>query len=195
MEKLVLASNNEHKVIEYKLMLDKYEILTLKDIGFYEEIEENGQTFLENALIKARAVNKFLKEKGLDYDILADDSGLCVPSINNEPGIHSARYSGNHDAKACRDKLRKNLVGKDKKAFFVTVIVLYHMDGSYIYKEGKSYGTIIDEERGDTSFGYESIFLSDDLGKTYGEATREEKNQVSHRFRALEQLKNELESK
>ena len=190
--KIVLASNNEHKVLEYKLMLKNYEVLTLNDIGYYDDIEENGSTFLENALIKARAVSEFLKEKGLDYDILADDSGCCVPSLNGEPGIHSARYAEDHNYKANRDKLIKNLKGKDKKAYFVTVIVLYHSDGSYIYKEGRTYGEIIEEERGDTSFGYESIFLSDDLGKTFGEATREEKNSISHRSRALEQIVKEL---
>ena len=192
--KIVLASNNAHKVLEYKLLLNDYEILTLKDIGFYDDIEETGSTFLENALIKAKVVSEFLKEKGLDYDVLADDSGCCVPTLNGEPGIYSARYAGNHDAKANRAKLIANLKGKDPKAYFITVIVLYHIDGSYIYKEGKTYGKIIDEERGDTSFGYEALFLSDDLGKTFGEATREEKNSVSHRFRALEQIREELKA-
>jgi len=192
MKKIVIASNNKHKIEEYKLMLNEYEILTLEDIGFEDDIEETGTTFLENAFIKAKTVSEFIKKKGLKYDVLGDDSGCCVPSLNNEPGIYSARYAGNHDFKANRNKLIQNLKNKDHKAYFITVIVLYHIDGSYTYKEGKTYGEIIDEERGDTSFGYESIFLSDDLNKTFGEATTLEKNKVSHRSRALAQIKEEL---
>jgi len=192
MKKIVLASNNKHKVKEFKEILDDCEILTLEEIGFYDEIEETGTTFLENALIKAKTVSEYLKEHSLNYDVLADDSGCCVPSLNGEPGIYSARYAGDHDVKANRRKLIENLKGKDHKAYFNATIVLYHMDGSYIYKEGRTYGEIIEEERGDTSFGYDSIFLSDDLGITFGEADSEAKNKVSHRFRALEQIKREI---
>jgi len=191
--KVVLASNNEHKVLEYKLMLADYDILTLNDIGFVGDIEENGNTFLENALIKAKTISEFLKSKGLNYDVLADDSGLCCLGLDLKPGIYSARYAGNHNAKANRDKVIKDLEGKDHHAYFNTTIVLYHADGTYIFADGKTYGEIINEERGDTSFGYEAIFLSDDLGKTFGEATREEKNKVSHRARALENLIKELD--
>ena len=189
--KIVLASNNEHKIKQFKYMLN-CDIMTLKEIGFDEEIEENGSTFLENALIKAKRVSEYLKEKGLSYDVIADDSGLCVPSLNGAPGIYSARYSGDHNSKANRDKVIADLKGKDHRAYFMTTVVLYHPDGTYIYKEGKTTGEIIDEERGDTSFGYECIFLSDDLHKTFGEETIEEKNRVSHRARALEGLKEEL---
>lgn len=192
MKKIVLASNNKHKVKEFKEILNDCEILTLEEIGFYDEIEETGTTFLENALIKAKTVSEYLKEHSLNYDVLADDSGCCVPSLNGEPGIYSARYAGDHDVKANRRKLIENLKGKDHKAYFNATIVLYHMDGSYIYKEGRTYGEIIEEERGDTSFGYDSIFLSDDLGITFGEADSEAKNKVSHRFRALEQIKREI---
>lgn len=192
MKKIVLASNNKHKVKEFKEILDDCEILTLEEIEFYDEIEETGTTFLENALIKAKTVSEYLKEHSLNYDVLADDSGCCVPSLNGEPGIYSARYAGDHDVKANRRKLIENLKGKDHKAYFNATIVLYHMDGSYIYKEGRTYGEIIEEERGDTSFGYDSIFLSDDLGITFGEADSEAKNKVSHRFRALEQIKREI---
>ncbi len=193
MKKIVLATNNKHKVKEFKMMLDKYEILTLEDIGFLNDIEETGTTFLENALIKAKAVSNYLKEKGLDYDVLADDSGLCCLALNLEPGIYSARYAGNHDFKANRAKLIEDLKDKDHRAYFNSTIVLYHSDGTYIHKDGQTYGEIIEDERGDTSFGYECIFLSDDLKKTFGEATKEEKNQVSHRYRALIQIKKELD--
>ena len=193
MKKIVIASNNKHKVKQIKSLLNNYEILTLEEIGFNDEIEETGSTFLENALIKARAISNYLKEKGLVYDIIADDSGLCIPSLNGAPGVYSARYSGDHDFKANRDKLIADLKGKDHKGYFMSTIVLYHPDNTFIYKEGKTYGEIIEEERGDNSFGYECIFLSDDLNKTFGEATLEEKNKISHRARALEQLKKELD--
>ena len=192
MRKIVLASNNEHKVLEFKMMLDRYEILTLEDIGFYGDIEETGATFLENALIKARTISEYLKMKDLDFDVIADDSGCCALALDGAPGVYSARYAVDHDFKANRAKLIENLKGKDHTAYFNSTIVFYHPDGTYIYKEGRTYGTIIEEERGDTSFGYECIFLSDDLNKTFGEATKEEKNMVSHRARALEELKKEL---
>ncbi len=190
MKKIVLASNNKHKIKEFKEILKDIEILILNDIEYFEEIEETGETFLENALIKASTISRYLKDKGLDYDVISDDSGLCCEALNGAPGIYSARYAGGHDnAKANRDKLIKELAGKDKTAYFNCTIVLYHIDGTYDYKVGKTYGKIIDEEIGDTSFGYDCIFLSDDLNKTFGEASSEEKNKVSHRYRALEQIK------
>lgn len=190
MKTIVLASNNKHKIKEVKDILGDINILTLNDIGYLEDIEETGNTFLENALIKAKTISEYLKEKGLDYDVLSDDSGTCCKALNLEPGIYSARYAGIHgDDKANRDKLIENLKDKDRSAYFNCTLVLYHIDGTYEYKEGKTYGKIIDEERGDTSFGYDCIFLSDDLNKTFGEATSEEKNGVSHRSRALSQIK------
>lgn len=189
MKKIVLASNNKHKIKEFNQILG-VEILTLDDIGYLEEIEETGTTFLENALIKASTISEYLKENGLDYDVLADDSGLCCAALNGAPGIYSARYAGGHgNIKANRDKIVEELNGKDKTAYFNCTIVLYHADGTYEYEEGKTYGKIIEEELGDTSFGYDCIFLSDDLGKTFGEASSEEKNMVSHRARALSQIK------
>ena len=193
MKKMVLASNNKHKIEEIKEILKNIEILTLNDIGYFDEIEETGNTFLENALIKASTISKYLKSKDLDYDVLADDSGLCCTGIDLKPGVFSARYAGVHgDSKANRDKLIKDLKDKDKKAYFNCTIVLYHIDGTYEYAEGKTYGKIIEEELGDTSFGYDCIFLSDDLNKTFGQATNEEKNKVSHRYRALKEIKKYL---
>lgn len=186
MKKIVVASNNEHKIKEIKEILKNVELLTLNDIGFYSDIEETGNTFLENAIIKAKTVSEFLKTKNLDYDVLSDDSGLCCIGLNLAPGIYSARYAGNHDIIKNRQKLIKDLEEKDKTAYYNCVIVLYHINGDYIYKEGKTYGKIIEEERGDTSFGYDPIFYSNELNKTFGEATSEEKNSVSHRKRALE---------
>ena len=122
-------------------------------------------------------------------NVLADDSGTVCKSLNGAPGIYSARYSGDHNFESNRKKLIKDLNGKDNSAYFNCTMVLYHIDGTYQYSEGKTYGKIISEERGDTSFGYDCIFLSDDLGITFGEATEEEKNKVSHRYRALVKIK------
>lgn len=189
MKKIVLASNNKHKVSEIKSILNDVEILTLSDIGYFDEIEETGNTSLENALIKAEVVSKYLKEKGLEYDVLADDSGLFCIGLDLEPGIYSARYAGNHDDASNRRKLLENIKGKNREAYFCCTMVIYYIDGTYEYREGKTYGEIIEEELGDTSFGYDCIFKSIDLGKTFGEATNEEKNKVSHRYRALIQIK------
>lgn len=193
MKKIVLASSNKHKVKEFHEILKNVEILSLDDIGFQGDIEENGTTFLENALIKAKTVSEFLKEKGLDYDVVSDDSGCCCNALNGEPGIYSARYSGDHDFQGNRDLVRKKLRNKkDKSAYFNCTIVLYHSDGTYESFNGKTTGVIIEEEKGSKEFGYDCIFLSDDLGKTFGEATAEEKNSVSHRKRAIEKLKKVL---
>lgn len=193
MKKIILASNNKHKIQEIGYILSDYEILSLKDIGYTEDIVEDGNTFLENSLIKARTIMEYIKDKGYDCDVLADDSGLCVNALDGRPGIYSARYSGDHDNQANRDKLRSELKDKeDRSAYFFCGIILYHQDGTYEYFEGKTTGTVIDEERGSKDFGYDCIFLSDDLNKTFGEATEEEKNSVSHRARALEQLKQSI---
>lgn len=190
MKKIVLASNNKHKVKEIKEMLNDYEILTLNDIEYYDEIEETGITYLENALIKAKTISDYLNSKGLDYDVLADDSGLSCFVINDEPGVYSARYSGEHgDNEKHRKKLINNLKGKDHTAYYVCTLVFYHNDGTYVYSEGKTYGKIIEEEKGNKDFCYDCIFLSDDLGVTFGEASSEDKNKVSHRYRALVKLK------
>ena len=193
MTRIVLASNNKHKIKEISEIFNDVEILTLNDIEYYDDIEENGETFLDNALIKAVTVKKYLKEKGLDYPVLADDSGLCCEGIDLAPGVYSARYAGEHgDSKANRDKLLKELQGKSKKAYFTCTLVFLTDIDSYVYKEGRTYGIIIEEEKGKTDFGYDCIFLSDDLGITFGEASDEDKNKVSHRFRALEALKEEI---
>lgn len=195
MKKIVLASNNKHKIMEISQILKDQEIISMKQIGFNEEIVEDGNTFLENALIKAKTISEFLKEKGLNYDVLSDDSGICCEALNGKPGIFSARYKENHNDKANRDKLIEDLKGKNKKAYFNCTMVLYHIDGTYEHVEGKTYGKIIDHEVGDTSFGYDCIFLSDDLNETFGSATSEEKNSVSHRFRATNQIKEYLREK
>lgn len=186
---LVIATNNKHKLKEFKSMMEDYTILTLDDIGYDDDIEETGNTFLENALIKAQTIYSFLEKKGLSYPVIADDSGLCVDSLNGAPGIYSARYAGNHDYQACRNKLIEDLKNKDKDAYFISTIVLYEGNENYQTFVGKTYGKIIEQELGSKEFGYDCIFYSNDLGKTFGEATPEEKNSVSHRSKAIQELK------
>jgi len=190
MEKIILASNNNHKIKEFKEIFLDCEVLALKDIGYTEEIEENGTTFEENSLIKARAVSEFLKKKGIIASVLADDSGLCVEALNGAPGIYSARYSGDHDFAKNRLKLLRELKGeKNRKAYFNCTLVELYPNNEYIVAEGRVYGTITEEEIGDNSFGYDCLFYSDELQKTFGEASAEEKNKISHRGRAIEKLK------
>ena len=192
MKKIVVGTNNKHKLNEFKTMLKNYEILSLDDIGFYDDIIEDGKSFEENALIKVKAIHNFLKEKNMNYIVMAEDSGLCVDALNGAPGIYSARYAGDHNDQANRDKLLKELEGKDRTAYFCSTIAVYYPDESYKIFVGKTYGTITEEELGKKDFGYDPIFYSDDLKKTFGEATEEEKNSVSHRGRALREMIEEL---
>ncbi len=193
MKKMVLASNNEHKLKEFKDILTDYDIITLDDIGYTEDIEETGETFEDNALIKAKAVHEYLQTINLDYDIIAEDSGLCVDSLNGAPGVYSARYAGGHgNNQANRDKLLKELEGKDRSAYFISVIILYHNDGTYKTFEGKTNGLITFEEIGKKDFGYDCIFYSNDLKKVFGEVSEEEKNSVSHRARAIKEMLNNM---
>lgn len=188
MNKIVIASNNKHKIKEFKEMLSNYDILSLNDIGFTDDIVEDGNTFEENALIKAKTIHNYLKDKNLDYIVMSDDSGLCCDSLDGAPGIYSARYAEEHNDQANRDKLIKDLKGKDKSAYFNCTIVLYYPNDEYKVFVGKTYGIIIEEEKGKIDFGYDPIFYSKDLNKTFGEATEEEKNRVSHRGRALQEM-------
>ncbi len=184
---IVVASGNAHKIEEISRIFSDVEIISMKALGFNDDIEENGSTFAENALIKARAVS----EK-LNVCALADDSGLCVDALGGAPGIYSARYSGGGDAEN-RKLLLKNLADlKDRRAHFCCAVCLYFPDGSFITGEGATYGKILHEERGCGGFGYDSLFLSDDLGITFAQATAEQKNSVSHRFRALTDLRSKL---
>ncbi len=186
---IVLASNNQHKLKEFKEILTDYKILTLNDIGYYEEIEETGETFLENALIKAKTIHDYLKKQNLNYLIVAEDSGLCVDSLDGAPGVYSARYMGVHgNDQGNRDKLQQELKNKKRDAYFICTIVVYYPDGNYQSFVGKTYGRITDEEIGNKDFGYDCIFYSNDLEKTFGEATEEEKNSVSHRGRAIVEM-------
>ncbi len=182
--KLAIATNNQHKLQEIRAILgDSFEeLLSLKDLGIDVDVEETGTTLEENALIKARAI---LALSGIAT--LADDTGLMVDALNGAPGVYSARYAGeeHNDAKN-RALLLKNLDGvKDRSAHFATVIALCYPDGKTLTASGCVNGEILLSERGTEGFGYDSLFFSTELGKTFAEATQAEKNSVSHRGRAL----------
>lgn len=194
MKKLILATRNQHKVTEIKSMLSGYEVLSLNDIGFMSEIEETGKTSTENAKIKALAVRDFCKEKGIDTPVIADDSGLFINSLGGEPGVNSARYAGDHNDEANRQKVLANLEGKIDRTAYYECAICYASSTDVKLFIGKTYGEITTEKIGDESFCYDCIFYSADLQKTFGEATEEEKDAVSHRGRAVAKLKEFLTS-
>ncbi len=183
--RLVVASGNAHKLREIAEIFTQFEVVSQKQMGFEGDVEENGKSFLENALIKARAA-----VQALGLPALADDSGLCVDALGGQPGIYSARYAGDHgNDKANRDLLLKNLQGiENRKARFTSAVALVYPDGTELTAEGYTYGEILTEEVGDGGFGYDCIFKSDDLGKSFGVASAEEKNAISHRGRSLQSL-------
>ena len=188
-ERMVVATGNAHKLKEIAEIFTEYEVVSQKQLGFDEDVEETGLTFAENALIKARAA-----AKALHCIALADDSGLCVDALGGTPGIYSARYCGYHgDDRKNRLLLLKNMENiTERSAHFTSAIALVYPDGKEIVVEGKTYGKILHEEVGDGGFGYDCIFESDDLKKSFGLATPQEKNAVSHRFRALQELRKVL---
>lgn len=182
---LIVASGNAHKIQEISQIFTDFEVISQKQAGFYEDVEETGKTFLENALIKARAACK-----ALGVMVLADDSGLCVDALGGAPGVYSARYCGHHGSDAeNRAALLKNMQGIiNRRAHFTCALALVYPDGKEILAEGHTYGVILEKEDGEAGFGYDPLFLSDDLQKTFGKATEKEKNAVSHRFRGLQNL-------
>ena len=184
--KFVLASSNQKKIKELKAILSEIradaEVRTLKDAGIVDDIVEDGSTFEENALIKARVA------ASTGNIGIADDSGLTVEALGGEPGIFSARYAGEHgNDSANNEKLLKNMEGiSNRRAAFVCSIACVFPDGSEpIVAEGRVEGEILDRPRGDGGFGYDPLFFEPTLGKTLAEVSSEEKNTVSHRARAL----------
>ncbi len=183
--RLVVASGNAHKLREIAEIFTEFEVVSQKEMGFWEEVEETGATFMENALIKARAACS-----ALGLPVLADDSGLCVDALDGAPGVFSARYSGGHgDDKANRALLLTNLKGaQNRRAHFTSALALVYPSGRELTAEGYTYGRILEEEQGEGGFGYDPIFESEDLGKSFGLASAAEKNAVSHRGRSLQIL-------
>jgi XTP/dITP diphosphohydrolase len=202
--KLVFATNNANKINEVKALLEacgpevseRYEVLSLRDIGCNEDIPENSNTFAGNALQKAEYVNVHY-----DVDCFADDSGLEVRALGMDPGVRSARYAMDegfdHNSEANNDKLLRKLQRvRDRSAQFRTVIVLL-MDGKMQEFEGVCRGSITTERSGSQGFGYDPIFRPQGYDVTFAEMSMEEKNAISHRGKALrmmrQKLKEELE--
>ena len=192
--KIVLSTRNKHKIDELQALLSQYlrniQVLSLDDIGFLGDIEENGANFDENAMIKARAAADF---SGMIA--VADDSGLVVDALDGAPGIYSARYSGvdgEQRDQANNKKLLEELAGvANRSAAFVCSIACAFpktMSAADFTVVGVTAGEILCAERGKGGFGYDPLFWVDELGKTFAEMSPEEKNMYSHRGRAVVKL-------
>lgn len=191
--KIIAATNNPGKVREIKSILeaDGMEIVSLREAGINIDPEENGTTFEENALIKARAV--VLETNAC---AISDDSGLCVDYLSGAPGIYSARYAGEQASDAERIiKLLSALEGVkqgDRTAHFISAAAYVSPDGTEIVATGRVDGYITTAPDGAGGFGYDPVFYSSELKKTYGAMTDDEKNSISHRYRALKALKEKM---
>lgn len=193
--KIILATNNEHKLSEIRSIFDNnIEVLSMKDVGIDADIEENGETLLENSRIKAVYVTMQLKKMNFPYPytVIADDTGLIVEALNGEPGVHSARYAGGegHDSEANMQLLLKNLNGcKNRKAYFSTIVTLIEERASFLshmmFFEGRVNGTILTEKHGTEGFGYDPIFQPDGYNCSFAELGMEIKNKISHRAIAI----------
>lgn len=190
--RLVLASNNFGKLKELRQLLgDRFDVRSMREMGVETDVEETGQTFEENALIKAKALMDICH-----CATLADDSGLCVDQLDGRPGVHSARYCGVHgDDEANNQLLLKELADKPTphRAHYGAAVALCRPGREPVIVYGRCEGEIIGEYRGEGGFGYDPLFLSDDLGVTFAEAEPEAKNGVSHRARAIQKLIEVLE--
>ena len=189
--KLIIASNNKHKIYEIKKILGEAfdEIVSLKEAEIDHETVEDGTTFMENAIKKAREIAEISGEASL-----ADDSGISAHALGNEPGVYSARYAGTHgDDEANNSLLLERLDDKDDKgAHYTCAMALVYPDGTELTAEGYMYGRIISEGRGSAGFGYDPIFVPDGECRTVAEMTDEEKNAISHRASALSLLLEKL---
>ena len=190
--RILIGTNNLHKIKEIQEILDEFEFVTPQELGLNLDIEETGETFLENAVIKAKA---FSQASGLPA--LADDSGLVVDALNGAPGVHSHRYSPKPNASDSdrRAFLLENLENKERPwtARFCCAAVLYDPDSKELVSAiGKCEGVIIPDERGSGGFGYDPVFLIPDAGLTLAEMSEEQKNAISHRGNAMRALKEKL---
>ncbi len=185
MDKIVFATNNEHKLREIRAILhDETEVLSLSDIGCHTDIPETADTLEGNALIKAHYVYD-----NYGYDCFADDTGLEVEALDGEPGVRTARYAGDdQDSQANMRKLLREMKGKDNRnARFRTAIALI-LDGEEHLFSGEVHGTITTEPMGDKGFGYDPVFIPEDTGKTFAQLGEDVKNHISHRARAVAKL-------
>ncbi len=190
---VIAATNNKNKLREFRQILKPhgFNVLTQAQAGVSVEPEETGSTFAENAMIKARAIYEATGKA-----TVADDSGLCVDYLNGEPGIYSARYGASDlDDKGRLELVLKKMEGvpKEKRsAYFMCGIAFINSDGTCVTASGRVDGIIAFEPAGENGFGYDPIFFVPELGKTFAEASPEEKNALSHRGRALAQLEEKL---
>lgn len=185
MKTVVIATNNKNKVKEFKSLLgnDNIEFKTLNEIGYNKEIIEDGNTFKENAIIKAKTISK-----ELNVIAIADDSGLEVEALGGAPGIYSARYAGGHDDENNK-LLIKNLKNKENRnARYVCAICIYYPNDEYLIVEDYCNGIIIDEPKGTNGFGYDPYFYVNEFNKTLAEVSLEEKNKISHRAKAIRHI-------
>ena len=199
---LVFATNNMHKLEEVsKILPSTCRLLTLRQIGFTDEIDETGQTLEDNSLLKARAVWDYLQTHPQTETIdgvFADDTGLEIPVLHNQPGVRTARWAGDeHNDAANRQKALRLLQDKDdRSARFRTVITLITAKDNAgsetspiaAQVEGRVEGRMAEEERGEGGFGYDSLFIPDGYSQTFAELPAETKNSISHRARAVQQL-------
>lgn len=189
---IVIASRNKKKIRELEALISKYiegvKLLSLDDVGLYEDVEEDGSSFEENALIKARYAARSGKIS------VGDDSGLCVNALGGAPGIYSARYAGEHgNDEANNRKLLFELSDKgDKSAYFVSAVACVLPDGREFVTEGRANGEITENASGNGGFGYDPIFYCPELGKTFADLSADEKNAISHRGKAIENFSKKL---
>lgn len=191
MEQIVVASGNRAKLREIEQIFQEYEVVSMQEAGFCGDIEETGATFEENALIKARAVCK-----ALGRIALADDSGLCVEALGGAPGVYSARFCGRHGDDAANNALLlqrlAGLSAEKRTAYFESCVALVFPGGKELTARGRAYGRILEAAEGEGGFGYDPVFYSSELQKSFGCASAEEKNAVSHRAKALAALAEKL---
>ena len=201
--RIIFASHNENKLTEAREILDgiSSEIVSKKELGISFEPEENGKSFAENAELKAVEIRNYMKKHKLlrpDDIILADDSGLCIDYLHGGPGIFSARYLGENTSYAIKnqdliDRLRY-AEGEERKAHFTCNICAAFADGRLFHTEGIFPGLIAEEAKGENGFGYDPILYLPEYGRTSAELTSEEKNKISHRGRALREMRRVLQS-
>ncbi|MEI1422425.1 XTP/dITP diphosphatase [Bacillus cabrialesii] len=195
MKEAIIATHNPGKVKEFKEILEPkgYDVKSLAEIGFTEEIEETGHTFEENAILKAEAVAKAVNKM-----VIADDSGLSIDNLGGKPGVYSARYAGEQkDDQANIDKVLSELKGIEKEqrtARFRCALAVSIPGEETKTVEGHVEGYIAEEPRGEYGFGYDPIFIVKDKDKTMAELTSDEKNKISHRADALKKLSKLLEA-
>ncbi len=197
-DKIVFATGNEGKMREIRMIMEDLgpELLSMKQAGVDVDIVEDGETFEENAMIKASAIAQALREDGVQAVVLADDSGLEVDYLNKEPGVYSARYMGEDTSYTVKNaNLIQRLEGvpdEERTARFVCVIAAVFPDGRKFATRAAIEGRIGYEERGQNGFGYDPIFYLPEYGKYLAELDPEEKNRISHRGKALEEMKKVL---